>query len=250
MEQATLISEVESLKKVFIDYFDAHRLDGVVFTSSQAEEFSRDFAEVYARKPIKKNPGGGELVPNYWLYMIGRMLDPELIIESGVFRGQSSWLLRQLNANAEQHAFDIDLRNLEYRDGNIHYHEMDWMSFNISCRNPDKSLVFFDDHISHAARLKEAHQRGFKWLVFDDNVLMDRYEMIGIPPLPTIEMMYNPSYKDGDGINWTVAGQTRRFVYSSLEAEQARRLISGYLVFPTFTCLTLVLLNRNYEGLN
>ena len=81
------------------------------------------------------------------------------------------------------------------------------------CDNPERSIIFFDDHINQARRIQEAHRRGFKWAFFDDNVTPEQFYRVGIPPLPTIDMLYNYRLKDGDTITWELQGDTTRFYF-------------------------------------
>jgi hypothetical protein len=121
---------------------------------------------------------------------------------------------------------------------------MDWFEYHLFCDNPERSIIFFDDHINQARRVQEAHRRGFKWIFFDDNVSPDLFHRVGVPPLPTIDMLYNSRMNDGDTITWELQGTKHDFVFSLAEAEEAKKLISHYYVFPTATCLTLVQLKQ------
>jgi|WetSurMetagenome_2_1015567.scaffolds.fasta_scaffold116951_1 hypothetical protein len=244
MDKEKIKSDVSRFKKEFIQFFTSHNVEGIYFTVENVEVFSDKFIEIYAKRPIKENTGGTGIKPGYWLFVMAGFLDAELIIESGVWRGQSAWLLRQANPRAVVHAFDISLQNLEYRDSTIKYHKMDWYEYRLFCCNPERSIIFFDDHINQARRVQEAHRRGFKWVFFDDNVSPDMFYRVGRPPLPTIEMLYNSRYKDGDTITWELQGTKHDFVFSLPVAEEAKKLISHYYVFPTATCLTLVQLKQ------
>lgn len=212
----------------------------VYLDPGKIKKYTRDFIGIFPKRPVKNNTGGGGLAPNYWLFLIARLLEPQLIVESGVWKGQTSWLLRQACPGAEIHAFDISLKNLEHKDDSIFYHEQDWMQMDMENKNPKKGLVFFDDHINQAKRVREAYERGFKRLIFDDNVPMDQVDRIGIPPFPTIGMLFNKDLKEGDIVSWQLKGRDYTYTYSLEDTYGARELIADYFVFPTYTCLTWV----------
>ena len=52
-----------------------------------------EFAALYADRPVKENRGGMKAPHLFALWFIARKLAPDLIVESGVWKGQSTWLL-------------------------------------------------------------------------------------------------------------------------------------------------------------
>ncbi|MEM9156633.1 MAG: hypothetical protein AAGB13_16640, partial [Cyanobacteria bacterium P01_F01_bin.33] len=75
---------------------------------------------------VRQTRGGSGYNNAILLWSITRILDPILIIESGMFRGFTSWVLRQAAPRAEQYAFDISLDKLQYRAEGVKYYEHDW----------------------------------------------------------------------------------------------------------------------------
>ncbi len=73
------------------------------------------------------------------------------------------------------------------------------------CRHPKvgSALAFFDCHVNQARRVREAYERGFRWLIFDDNAPADRLYGYGLPGLPTIDMVLDTTLIDGDVLGWT-----------------------------------------------
>jgi hypothetical protein len=212
---------------------------------AQVESLTEDFLELYPSRPLEKNPGGCDIKPCYWLYLIAKRLSPTLIVESGIWKGQTLWLWRRACPDAVIHGFDIDLKNLEYRDTEIFYHRQDWNDSQIRCTDPDKSLVFFDDHINQARRIHEAHSKGFKWLIFDDNVGPREFYKIGVPPAPTIRMLLDRSLEKGTIITWQDEGREHSYIYREQDCYNARHLIDDWVEFPTSTNLTLVKLKNH-----
>lgn len=191
-----------------------------------------DFFEVYEQRAVRDNEGGTKFADSFWLFTVTRLLDPTLIIESGTHRGHSSWLMRQACPEAGIHCFDVSFRNLVSRDPAIHYHEHDWMDEPLEDADPGRSLCYFDDHISHAQRVREAHARGFRTLLFDDDFPAHHFHATGHPPAPTLAMMFDDTLKDGERIEWLRHGEPREFVFDAADAGRARALIAHYAKTP------------------
>ncbi|EFJ24064.1 hypothetical protein SELMODRAFT_102324 [Selaginella moellendorffii] len=149
-----------------------------------------DFLPVYATRPVQQNQWGTRLDHSFGLWFLARRLQPEIIIESGVHRGHSTWILRQAMPNASiitlspehprshesEGPFYVDAKAFYFTEENFtDFASMDWDQvlgdvvrhrFRV---DKAKALVFFDDHQSHLKRVQQAQQAGFKHLVFDDN---------------------------------------------------------------------------------
>jgi hypothetical protein len=158
------------------------------------------FRDIYLSSPIPNNHGGANYTTGLALFLITREFDPEIMIESGVWRGMSSMLFRAAAPRARILAFDISLGQLEFRSQNVEYRECDWMSDDIRANGP--ALAYFDDHINQTKRLLEAHQRGFKHLIFDDSWSWGAVSADGLPPVPTIDMIMGNELKVGEKVEW------------------------------------------------
>lgn len=218
---------------------DRTRISGIV----------ADFLALYRQRPIKSNTSGSGFNNCFWIYLTVRLLDPELIVESGVWKGQTSWLMHQACPSANIHSFDINLSRLAYKDGAIAFHEMDWAGFDFGPVDPAKSICFFDCHVNQARRIREAYDRGFRFLLFDDNPPVHKLYSFGTPGLPTVDMLLDDTVKSGDEIVWTKGGVERRYVYNEEDENGSKDLVADYSVFPDvggttryggFTFLSLV----------
>src|SRR5690606_2319642 len=104
------------------------------------------------------------------IYTAARLLMPALIVECGVYKGQTTWFLRRAAPRAEIVAFDLDLEQRAWRDDAVRYHAADWTEVPVHAVQPARSLAFFDDHVSHARRIREAYARGFRTLLLGDDL--------------------------------------------------------------------------------
>ncbi|KAL3840874.1 hypothetical protein ACJIZ3_025465 [Penstemon smallii] len=158
----------------------------VEWTSKDLLKGLEEFVPIYETRPIKNNMYGMGFDHSFGLWFITRWLKPDLMIESGAFKGHSTWVLRQ--AMPDTPIVSITPRHPEkylkkgpaYVDGNCTYFagkdfvdfgSMDWGRVMRKYGMKDLSgvLVFFDDHQNELKRLKQALKAGFKHLVFEDN---------------------------------------------------------------------------------
>lgn len=196
-----------------------------------------EFYGLYDGRPVQDNSGGSGFNDSLWLFVVTRLLGPSLIVESGVHRGHSTWLLRQACPQAELHCFDPDLSHLVYRDPGASYHEGDWMEVALSA-GETPSLAFFDDHINQALRLRQAHERGFRRCLFDDNFPAYNLYATGGPPVPTLAMLRDPALDSGRELAWVRNGKAYRYRYRDEETHGAKDLIADYLELPDLAPLT------------
>uniref|UniRef100_A0ACD5U2C2 Uncharacterized protein n=1 Tax=Avena sativa TaxID=4498 RepID=A0ACD5U2C2_AVESA len=145
-----------------------------------------EFVPIYETRPIKNNRNGMGFDHSFGLWFMARWLKPDLMIESGAFKGHSTWVLRQAMPNTRiislspRHPEKYLIKGPAYVDGNctylagkkfIDFGSVDWEKLLRKHGISDLSrvLVFFDDHQSELKRLKQAHKAGFRHLIFEDN---------------------------------------------------------------------------------
>ena len=149
------------------------------------------FQQIYDQRPDPSNFGGSGYSRMKNLYDMCMRIRPEVIIESGTWKGNSSWVFRNACPDAKIYCYDIDFSNLKWRDKSIQYHEYDITNHTALWGNLDlsKTLIFFDDHVSHLERLYWANEHGFKHLLFDDNFSYEQCKHLKNPPTPTLKML-------------------------------------------------------------
>jgi hypothetical protein len=102
------------------------------------------------------------------VWFMARALSPQLIVESGVWKGQGTWLLEQACPSARIISLDPDLSKRVYISERVVYSNLDF-SLQDWTDLPVKSLVLFDDHQNAYRRLQQCHWFGFKHIIFEDN---------------------------------------------------------------------------------
>jgi predicted HTH domain antitoxin len=128
----------------------------------------KDFIELYKSRPIKNNRGGMLFPHMFAFYFILKKIKPKLIIESGIYKGQSTWLIEKTLPKSDILSIDTNLKSRTYISKKVQYSDKDFKFQNFS-NIPKNTLVFFDDHVNHLERIKEAHYFNIKNLVLEDN---------------------------------------------------------------------------------
>ncbi|KAL6006168.1 hypothetical protein ACLOJK_040214 [Asimina triloba] len=190
----------------------------VEWTSKDLLKGLEEFIPIYETRPIKNNMHGMGFDHSFGLWFITHWLKPDLMIESGAFKGHSTWVLRQ--AIPDKPIISLSPRHPEkylkkgpaYVDGNCTYYagkdfidfgSMDWRTVMKKHGISDLSrvLVFFDDHQNELKRLKQALKAGFRHLVFEDNYdtgTGDHYSLRQICDQPYIRGGGHSCFRDGD----------------------------------------------------
>jgi hypothetical protein len=207
--------------------------------ASAARPLLDDFLTLYARRPLAENKGGSGLNDSLWLFLLARLIDPALLIESGTWRGQSAWLFRQACPGAEIVSFDVAVpAEGRCETPGVRYCLCDWSTEPLAPPASGRGLVFFDDHVSHARRLAEAAARGFVLALFDDNFAARHLHATGAPPVPTLAMLLDEATPPGGVIEWQRNGKIYRYDDTAERRLAARRLVAGHLTLPELAPVT------------
>ncbi len=174
-----------------------------------AEELER-FLAVYAQRPLVTNRHGSGLNDSLWLWLVARWMAPQVVVESGSFMGHSAWLFSQACPSATIQTHDVELPPAgRLRSPGVTYRLQDWSEVEVPAFEPEHALCFFDDHISHARRLREAAARGFRYVLLDDNFPAWQMHATGAPPIPSLAML-----QDAKNVTSCVEWQRNRKHYA------------------------------------
>lgn len=207
-------------------------------TAARAAVAVAAFFPLYQQRPIRNNKGGGLVNDSLCLYVTARLMQPETIVESGTYQGHSAWLLRQACPTAAIVSFDVRPEQLRHREVDVDYRAGDWSAASLPDFDPERTLAWFDDHISHARRLIEARNRGFRHALFDDNFEAYSLYATGGAPVPTLAMTRDRSLADGEEIVWMRHGKTYRYRLDGKACAAARDAMESYLPLPDLTPVT------------
>ena len=91
-----------------------------------SKDLLNDFISLYEKRPVKNNKGGMLFTHMFYFYLMLKNLKPELVIESGVYKGQSTWLIESTLPNSKIISIDINLNSREYISKKAEYRSLDF----------------------------------------------------------------------------------------------------------------------------
>ena len=165
------------------------------------------FIKLYEQRP-NENYFGTKFAHQFAMWCAVRKLKPLHIIESGIYRGLGTWMLRQAAPDAQLILLDPRKDSLAYTDEHkdtiyltgrsfTDFKDINWESFNLDL---NRTLVYFDDHQSGLVRAFQAHKHGFKYLMFDDNHDLRNYDNFSLKLACYIKLKHllpqNVQYKE------------------------------------------------------
>ena len=138
-------------------------------TQAQLLGLVDEFFDLYRARPVKRNSGGVGINHAFAIYAAAKILDPAVIVESGVWRGQSTWILEQAAPHSRLVCLDPHPERRVYTSGRATYFTDDFAGIDWSKTDVSGALCFFDDHQNAYERLKEMKWWGFQHAIFEDN---------------------------------------------------------------------------------
>lgn len=133
-----------------------------------------EFLSIYDKRPIKNNQGGMTSTHLFWTWYVLRKINPANIIESGVFKGQGTWMISQACPDAKIFSIDPVLSRRVYIDDKVDYYTEDFNFIDWEGLDKENTLCFFDDHQNAYSRLQQMKWMGFKKAMFEDNYPVSR----------------------------------------------------------------------------
>jgi len=221
-----------TLGRLISDFLQAGETDAA---PDQVTEAVSEFRDIYPARPVVDNAGGSGFADSLLIFVTSRLINPAFIVESGVHRGHSTWLLRQACPDAEIHCFDITFSERRYKDKTATYYAHDWMDTDLQAAKNTSSMIFFDDHIDHALRLKQAHERGFETIILDDDFSADTLYATGAPPLPSMRMIMDDELSDGQILEWQRHGKVFSRTFDKVHSDGARKLVKSVAFAPNLS---------------
>lgn len=197
------------------------------------------FAETYARRPLRDNAGGTMFNSSFWLFAVTAMLQPSLIVESGTFRGHSSWMMAEASPETRVVTFDVMRDRDRIRHARVEARLGDWASDPEFDALPPDTLLYFDDHISHRRRLEQAVERGGRLALLDDDVPAHALYATGAPPVPTRSMMEDRDLPPGTRCEWERNGKIYAYEFTAEDRAAGKNLIGWSVPMPDLTPVNL-----------
>jgi hypothetical protein len=167
-----------------------------------------------------------------WLFLLARALKPKVIVESGVFHGSSLFTFKSAIPRAKIFAFDVNFGALMSRLEGVDYRQHDWGTDDVRAEDPS-DLCFFDDHINNCMRVCQAYDRGFRHVVVDDAPDIGEIHQFRYPAVPSIAMIENDKWADGDSVEWNWNGRRLHYTFKIADTFGAKNIIEAAYRFPS-----------------
>ena len=84
------------------------------------------FNQIYKERPIIENLHGMRFPHMFATYFILKKIKPDFVIESGIYKGQSTWLIEKTLPNAKILSIDLDLSQRIYISKKATYSDLDF----------------------------------------------------------------------------------------------------------------------------
>lgn len=139
-----------------------------LWSNEDIQGYLDEFIKIYENRPIKNNKGGMQFSHMFYFFFILKKINPDFIIESGVYKGQSTWLIENTSPNSKILSIDIDLSQREYISEKATYSSKDLKFQSLKEISPN-SLIFLDDHVNHLDRLIDVDLLNIKHIILEDN---------------------------------------------------------------------------------
>jgi hypothetical protein len=141
-----------------------------------------EFETLYSQRPINDNQGGMKAPQAFYAWLVAKKLNPSVIIESGVWFGQGTWLFEKACPDSKIICIEPNQNVIRYRSSRASYTQKDFntIHWDKEITDPMNALCFFDDHQNALARLPVLKNYGFKHTMFEDNYPVGRGDCISL----------------------------------------------------------------------
>lgn len=188
------------------------------------------YDQIFREDIISDLNGGMGYNNGLFLFIIMSHLQPNTVIESGVWRGFTTYLIdKAIPKNGKIFCFDINLDRVEFKSNKASYFEQDLSQISdIDYTNVD--FAFFDDHVSIYDRLKLCVLNKINFVVVDDDVSLTQVHSDGWPPIPTASMLFEYDLRP-NRFDWISNGKSASADISDLDVSDICKFYR-YVPFP------------------
>ena len=225
-------SEILSLRNIQIsDYLFQFGLGfGIEFKKTKLLNSIERYEEIFRNSKIRDLNGGFGFNNGLFFYVLISHFQPKKILESGVWRGYSTFLIDEATPiESKILSFDINLDKREFISKKASYFESD-LSLVSDVNFSKVDFALFDDHVSIYDRLKFCLKNEIEIVVVDDDLSVSQVHSDPWPPIPTASMIYNYE-KIPKKFNWICNGMLANADIGGIAVNDIREHYK-YIPFP------------------
>jgi hypothetical protein len=161
----------------------------IVVKPQELNNYIQEFNKVFFKSPIRELESGFGFNEGVFLYTILKIIKPTLVIESGIMKGFTTYLIdAATNNDCKILCHDINLDNNLFISKKAKYINSDILDNNPCIKN-ERVFALWDDHTSQLDRLQFSIKNKIKYNFFDDDLSFLNLHSDGWPPIPSITMM-------------------------------------------------------------
>ena len=197
-------------------------------------EYISEFDYLFSKSPVKEHESGFGYNEGVFLFTILKIINPEIVIESGVMKGFTSYLIdAATNNNCKIFCYDINFSNKIFNSSKAKYINSD-ISKNIPSMGHKKVVALWDDHTSQLDRLKFSQEHKIVYNFFDDDLSFLNLHSDGWPPVPTISMLKDIKNNDiqSDEIIWVSRNRQGTAYLKNFRDTDCLDKIKFHKIFP------------------
>lgn len=189
----------EKTSKALVPYI---KNNGLPIDEEKICTWFEEFSELIFQCPIQRRFDSNGFNAGFVLFALARSLNPPIVVESGVFQGFTTWIIENALPETKIYCFDRSFSRVKERSKNARYFKYDWSKFDFTGFPTKNALVVFSDHINQATRALQCLDRGFRHVVFNENLPVHAIHAGSFPISPTLDMVLDKTLIQGQGIHW------------------------------------------------
>ena len=215
-------------------------LSNLKYNKSEVEGYLDEFDYVFGKSPIKEHESGFGYNEGVFFYTLLKIINPEIVIESGVMKGFTTYLIDAATHNdCKIYSYDINFENNMFNSKKATYINTDITNKIPSIKNK-KTVALWDDHTSQMDRLKFSQEYNIQYNFFDDDLSFLNIHSDGWPPIPTISMLQDIKNKkvSSETLSWISRNRKGTVYLENLNDIDCIDKINFHKIFPQLFPIT------------
>ncbi len=203
-------------------------------------KYVEQYCKIFSESPIKEMDSGFAFNEGLFLYCLIKIIKPSLVIESGIMRGFTTYLIdAATDKNCLINCYDISFEKLTYKSPKGFYFEHDIHKNPPNFEN-HKVLAFWDDHTSQLDRLEFSIENKIKFNFFDDDLGFLNFHSDGWPPIPSITMLYELKQNliKENSVKWVSRNREGEIKLDGIKNNNAIEQVNFHKLFPNLFPIT------------